>query len=303
MGKLPVDYLGKIANEFRGQLSAYIKNLDTGETFEYNPDLPLPTASICKVPVMIELFKQVEQGKLSLQDRCRLSDDISAHGSGVLSMLYDQPELSFYDYARLMIRVSDNMATDMLIERLTPRAINETMDDLGFTNTRTSVTLGLYHYRMYGVESLPRNRGNDVKTLGGSGGNRVDPNSISYKGIPENNITSGRDMGQILEQLHAGQIVSASASAAMIDLLKGCKSTKKIPRHLDSGITVAHKIGGSNRIQGDVGIVYLPTGPLIVSVMTLGEDPDAKGSDLIAEMSKVAVGALSPESVALETVT
>lgn len=300
MGKLPSDELKKIATDFRGQATVYIKDLESGDAFEHNPDLPLPTASICKVPVMIELFKQAEQGKLSLQDRRRRSDDISAHGTGTLSMLYDEPELSLYDYARLMIYVSDNMATDVLIELLTPGAINATMDELGFTNTRTSVTLGEYHYRFYGNEHLPRNRENDAKNIEISRTKGLDPNSISYEGVPENNITSGADMGRILEQLHAGQIVSPDASAAMIELLKGCRSNNKIPRYLDTGITVAHKIGGSNRIQGDVGIVYLPTGPLVVSVVTLADELDVRGGDTIAELSKMAVGALSPESVALE---
>ncbi len=300
MGKLPSDGLEKIATDFRGQTSVYVKDIDTGDTFTHNPDLPLPTASICKIPVMIELFKQADQGKLSLQDRHRRSDDISGHGTGVLGMLYDEPELSLYDYARLMIYVSDNMATDVLIELLTPSAINATMDELGFTNTRTSVTLGEYHYRFYGNEHLPRNRKNDAKNIEIATSKGLDPTSISYQSVPENNITSGGDMGRILAQLYAGQIVSPDASDAMIELLKGCRSKNKIPRYLNPGITVAHKIGGSNRIQGDVGIVYLPTGPLIVSIVTLADDLEGRGADAIAELSKVVVEALSPESVASE---
>ncbi len=299
MDRFPSEILEKTLKSFNGEASIYIKDIKTGKTFEHQPHLPLPTASICKIPVMIELFKQASEDKLSLQDRHRLSSKISAYGSGVLSMLYDEPELTLYDYARLMISVSDNMATDVLINLLTPDEINATMDSLGFTNTRTSVTMGEYHYRFFGSGHLPTNRENDTRILNSQAKSGTDPESISYQGVPQNNITSAADMGQILEQLYGGKIVDPDSSTAMINLLKDCRAKTKIPRHLNTDVVVAHKIGGSNRIQGDIGIVYLPTGPLVISALTLGNDRESRGNDTIAELSKIAVGALSPSSLSV----
>ena len=113
--QLPTAACDQIAADFRGRIGFYIEDLTTGITHEYNADQRFPTASVCKVPVMIELFHQAETGNLSLDDRHRLHGDISTHGSGMLKLMEDEPELTLRDYCRLMISISDNMATDFLL--------------------------------------------------------------------------------------------------------------------------------------------------------------------------------------------
>ena len=292
-GKLPAAEMDRVAEAFRGGVGFYVKDLASGRLHHRNADERFPTASICKIPVMIELFRQVEEGRLSLDNRRRLEGDISTLGTGVLKLVEDAPELTLRDYCRLMISVSDNMATDFLIGLVTPKAINATMDALGFANTRTTMTLGRWHYIMKGIEERTSRRNDE---LVGKAERVLD--SLPYQGSLENNVTSARDMGTILEQLYYGQIVNPRASAAMIDMLKRCTSRGKIPRDLAAEVEVAHKTGGSNRIQGDVGIALLPTGPLVISVLTLADDDEARGVDAIAEISRLAVEAISPESIA-----
>ncbi|MAG37035.1 MAG: hypothetical protein CL878_12435 [Dehalococcoidia bacterium] len=296
--RFPAEALDRIAAQFPGRLGLYIEDLATGANHEYGAGHRLPTASICKIPVMIELFRQAEAGLLSLSERRRLSGDISTHGTGLLALLEDEPELTLYDYCRLMIGVSDNMATDLLLDVVGVSSVNTTLDALGFVNTRTSMTMGRCHYLMAGMVDQPCTRQNDEILLEHIRAGRIDPSSLPFQDGPQNNVTAPREMGAILGQLYRGQIVSAPASAAMISLLKGCQHRAMIPRHIAPDVAIAHKHGSSSRIKGDVGIVFLPTGPLIIAALALasrGADGNA-GADAIAEISRLTVAALSPES-------
>ena len=287
----------QIAADFCGRIGFYIEDLTTGITHEHNADQRFPTASVCKVPVMIELFRQVEIGRLSLDERRRLQGNISTHGSGTLQLMEDGPELTLRDYCRLMMGISDNMATDFLLDVVRLESVNATLDAMGFPNTRTSVTLGRYHYRMFGMDDIPCNRENDVLQQKRAETHGVDFNSVSFQDSLENNVATPRDMGVILKQLHAGQIVSPQASATMIDMLKLCNDRRMIPRDLKSDIPIAHKIGSSGRIKGDVGLIFLPTGPLVVSAFALASGDGIRGDEAIAEITQLAVETLSPESI------
>ena len=291
---LPINEMDRVADEFDGGVGFYVKDLATGTLHECNADRRFPTASICKIPVMIELFRQAEEGGLSLLDRRRLKQPISAAGTGVLRTMEDEPELTLRDYCRLMIQVSDNMATDLLVDLVGQDRVNATMEALGASNTRTSMTLGKWHYLMKGLADLEPSRANDHILMAAD----VVRDSISYSDSLENNVASARDMGTILERIYYGQIVSRMASHEMLEMLKGCDSRTKIPRDLKPDVVVAHKIGGSNRIQGDVGIALLPSGPLVISILTLAnEGGGAQGMDLIAGISRMAVEAFSLGSV------
>ena len=247
---------------------------------------------------MIELFRQVENGTLSLDERHRLQGDISTHGSGTLQLMEDEPELTLRDYCRLMIGISDNMATDFLLGVVGLESVNATLDAMGFPNTRTSVTLGRYHYRMFGMDDVPCNRANDAVQQKQAEAHGTDFDSVSFQDSLENNVATPRDMGNILKQLHAGQIVSPQASAAMIEMLKLCNDRRMIARDLNREIPIGHKIGSSGRIKGDVGLIFLPTGPLVVSAFALASDDGARGDEAIAEISRLAVETFSPESIA-----
>ena len=111
----PKDDLDRLAKQFRGRLGFYAKDLSSGIEYSWNPDQRFPLASVCKLAVMIELYRQAAAGRLQLHHRRRLPDDISTHGSGVLKKREGAVELSLREYCRLMMVRSDNMATDLLI--------------------------------------------------------------------------------------------------------------------------------------------------------------------------------------------
>ena len=292
--QFPIDEMERIAREFDGSFGFYVKDLVTGATHDYNANQRFPTASICKVPVMIELFRRAEEGALSILERRRLTQPLSELGGGVLNIMKNEPEFTLRDYCRLMIAVSDNMAADLLINLLGPENINATMDALGFHNTRTNMTLGEWRIVMRSMKGVEPSRETDPLVLT----TPLDPNSLAYTESLDNNVTSASDMGMIFERVFYGQVVSPNASFQMLEMLKSCDQRHKIPRYLKRDVIVAHQTGGSNRVQGDVGVVFLPTGPMIISLLTLANTQSMAGVEAMGQISQLAIKAFSPESVA-----
>lgn len=293
----PTEEMDAVADGFDGQVGFYAEDLTSGTSYEYNADNRMPTVSVCKVPVMIELFRQVEEGRLRLDDRRRLRPDISRHGTGHLRVLMDDPELTLSDYARLTIMVSDNMATDMVIEAVGLDNINATMDRMDFPNTRTSMTMTGWQYLITGLGHLPCTLENNEIMYRRMAQDNQDFDGLGYTDSLESNVTTPRESATIMKMIHNGEMVSETASAAMLDLLIGCTDSRMIPHYLRPEVVVAHKIGSSRRLKVDTGIVYLPTGALVFVGMTMSGTDDDNGEDTIADIARLAVHAVSPVSL------
>ena len=297
----PVGELDELTATVPGRIGLYIEDFHSGLSYEHHADDLFPTASICKVPVMVELFRQVDEGIVSLSERRRLPRNTSRQfASGYLRQFHDEPEISLHDYTRLMIHVTDDMATDVLMDLVGLDAVNATMDRLGFPNTRVNMDMGRWHYTMVDMGEEPIDEDNDARAGAIFRAGMANDDAVSYQGSLQNNVTTPREMAAILRALHGGEIVNPEASAAMIELLKGAQGRTSILRHLSRDVEVAHKTGGSGRIKGDVGILYLPSGPLVVSGLAITDRPEdgMMGSDAIAQATRLVVGVLSPESLA-----
>jgi beta-lactamase class A len=204
MQKFPAAEMDAVAQNFNGRMGFYLEDIATGESHQYAGDQRYPTASVCKVTVMAELFRQDASGELSLSDRKRLEDLYSPHGSGQLKLMQDEPSITLLDYCRMMITISDNIATDLLMGTVGIPNINKFLDELGYPQTRTSVTLGRYHYRMTYHDDLPTNRANDEIIAKATADGANDYKSVSYTGSPDNNVASPTEMGDFMKRLHNG---------------------------------------------------------------------------------------------------
>ena len=291
----PTAEMDAIARNFDGRMGFSIHGIDTQESHEYAATLRYPTASVCKITVMAELFRQDSKGILSLDDRKRLEDRYSTHGSGHLKLMQDEPEFSLLDYCRMMIAVSDNMATDLLMETVGIANINEFLDELDCPNTRTSVSMGRYHYRMTYQDDLPTNRSNDLLQAAASASGANDYGSVSYSDSLDNNVASPAEMASIMKRMYRGELVSPQASREMLDMMQTARDERMIRRYLPRDIAAAHKSGSSGRIKGNVGIAYLPSGPMIVSAFATANGNDARGDAAIAEVCQLAYAAFCPE--------
>ena len=207
----------------RGKTSLYYKNLVTGMTYVYQPDLPLIAASVIKLPIMIEAFRQIRDGETTEDATFVLEAANKLPSCGVLSYLRNGLEVNLIDLVTLMIIVSDNTATNMLIDFLGTDGINRSLAFWGAANSRLN--------------------------------RRLFESELASRGIQ--NYISAADMGRLLELMYKEQIVSPEASQRMLHILSCQQLNGKFPFFLhNQGIRVAHKTGEDDGITHDVGIIF-----------------------------------------------
>ena len=226
-------------SKFEGTVSLYAKNLDTGAVYELDADRPVRTASTIKLAVMVEAFARVAEGKAKWTDELVLDKSVRYAGSGVLQDLGDGLRLTLRDAVTLMMTVSDNTATNMVLNYLTTDAVNRRMESLGFTETRI------------------------MRKVGGGGD--------SEEGKREENRRFGlgrsspHEMATLVEKLERGEIVSPAASKEMIELLKREQTKDGIWRELWN-VPTATKAGALDALRSNVGIIYHPRGRIALAV-------------------------------------
>ena len=206
-----------------GDTGVYVKNLITGETFARGENVPVVAASVIKIPVMIEAFRAARAGEISLDEIHALRDEERLPSCGTLKAMHTGIEMTLMDLIRLMIIVSDNAATNIMIRRVGMDQVNRTLRSLGLEKTTLNRLLF--------------------------------DREASKKGIC-NYITAG-EMGLLLEKLWRGEVVSPEADAQMMEILLDQRLNGKLPFFIDSmGIDVAHKTGEDDGISHDVGVIF-----------------------------------------------
>jgi beta-lactamase class A len=234
--------LAPLAKAHQGKVAIAVKHLGTGESYYLNADEPLPTASLIKLAVMIEVYQQVAEGKVRLSDPITLRQEDKVPGSGVLTEHFT-PGITFplRDAVHLMIALSDNTATNLVLDKIGIGATAKRMEAWGFPNTKI-------HAKSF--------RGSTTSVF---------PERTKRFGLGS---TTAREMVEILTRLHAGQLVNPDACKEMLKLLSQCEDTAKFPRFLPEKIRVAHKTGSVSDARTDAGILYLPNGPVALCVLT-----------------------------------
>jgi len=261
---------------FQGTVSLYAKNLDTGVAIGIRESDPVRTASTIKLPIMLAVFDAVAREKAKWTEPLTVTAADKVSGSGVIgSEISVGVQLPLSDVLHLMIVLSDNSATNMIIERFTADAVNAYLDKIGVTSTR----------------SLRKILGNG-KAEGWSAAGKLPENQKYGLGV-----STPRDMVTILERLHKGEIVSPEASREMIAILKRCQDSSGIRRRL-AGVPIANKTGSLDALRSDVGIVYSKGGPIALAITVDGMTkiewtPDNPGSVLIGELAQMLVAGLA----------
>lgn len=227
--------------QHRGDVAVAVKNLKTGETYEYRADVAMPTASLIKFPVMIAAYEKIDAGKLDASTPIELGKRDQVAGSGILTTQFTPGlRLSLRDAIRLMIAYSDNTATNLVIDKVGIPEVNSRMEALGCNETR----LNSYVFRR------------DTS---------VDPERSKQYGLGS---TSARDMLKLAELLYTKKLVSEKASEVMLEHMVACDDKLKVPRLLPSGTKVAHKTGSVNATRTDAGIIESPAGPIAFCFLT-----------------------------------
>jgi beta-lactamase class A len=266
-------------NGFAGKVTIYAKNLDTGATYNLSGEQPVRTASTIKLPIMIEVFWEAAEGKVKFTEGITDSPGEKVSGSGIMQDLSDGDILPLRDVVTLMITLSDNTATNLILNRIGGNAVNARMAGLGLENTR--------------VMRKILGDGNKLKPV---------PSGITDEGAkPENKKwgigrSSPQEMVQLLEKLYHGELVNKQASADMIEVLKKQRDHNGIARDI-KGAVVANKSGALDALRSDVGIVYTARGAIAIAITVDGMPepnwtPDNPGELMISALSELLINQL-----------
>jgi beta-lactamase class A len=225
--------LRHLAENFPASSAVEVLDLSTGYHVGYNAGESMPAASTIKIPVMVEVFRQLEQDRFDLTRRVTLLEGDKDYGSGELC---DEPDGSTYPVEYLlqqMISISDNTAANMLIRLVGRHAINREMRRLGLHHTRllTSVRTTRWAVRQ------------DLRT-------------------------SPTDMVRLLSLMARRKLVDEWSSNEMISILEGDQINTLLPEPLPPDVPIAHKTGSFFDTLDDVGIVYEADAPYVIAVMT-----------------------------------
>jgi beta-lactamase class A len=268
-----------LTDPFQGKVTLYAKNIDSGAAYGVREGEKVRTASTIKVPIMVTVFQAVANGTAKWDETLPLTDADKVSGSGVLREFSSGLRLPLRDVLRMMIVVSDNTATNLILERFTADAVNAEMDRLSLPKTRALRKV--------------RGDGNDLKA----------PTGYSKAGLLEENqsfglgVTTPKEMVLLLEKIERGQVVSPAASREMIEILKRQQYKEGIGRRTGD-LEVASKSGALDHLRSDVGIVYSPGGRIAIAI-TVDDMPridysqDNVGNVLIAELTKILVARLA----------
>ncbi len=238
------------AAEFTGQFGMFAKNLQTGDEVGINADAVMPTASVIKVAVLAELYRQVDAGRIDLDERREVTPDDWWGGSGVLKEFAPGLAPTINDLARMMIIVSDNVATGMLVRLLGKDAINASMREWGLQDTTLVWQMTL---------------GEDVRNYA---------------------VSTPRELARLMELIATDAIISPEACAAMRDHLSRQQYLDQIPRYLpynpyaryvgaDDSMQIYNKTGFYPGVRADAAIVTAPDCRFVIATMTEGSTDES----------------------------
>jgi len=261
---------------FQATTSLYAENLDSGAAYGLHENDRVRTASTIKLAVMATVFDQVAHGHAHWTDQLTLHDADKVAGSGVLSEFSDGARISIRDLVHLMIVVSDNTATNLLLDRFSADAVNAEMDSLGLKQTRSLRKVLIDGKAPSGYSAAGRDPENQRFGLG---------------------MSTPREMVTLIGKMERGQVVSVEASREMIAILKRQQYKDGIGRRVGN-LEVASKSGALDHLRSDVGIVYTPHGRIAIAI-TCDDLPkvdysaDNAGNIFISELTSILIDGFS----------
>ncbi|MDP2415167.1 serine hydrolase [Daejeonella sp.] len=227
-------------------------DLSSGESIGINENIIFTQASAIKIPILMEVYKQAHEKKFALSDIRQLLPSNTVAGSGILNVMVDPVNLSIRNLCVLMIGLSDNSATNTLIELVGMKNVTNTMQSLGFSNTRLQ-------RKMIDQPASLRN---------------------------EENLSTPAEAVRIMKLLHEGKFIDKATSEEILSILKNNPiSNSKIANGLPANIKLAFKPGGMGGVSTEWAIVYLSNRPYAIAIME-NYKTSATPSNIISALSK-----------------
>jgi len=250
----------QVNRELDGTMGVAILDLTDGRVFLQNSNNVFATASSIKVAILAELYRQEQQSEAGANGKAKLSDPyiVDAHdlvdGSAIMGGLTaGVTRVTNRDLATLMVAVSDNSATNVLIDRLGMQNVNAMLDSLGLQQTRLQ-------RKMMDVRAAQEGR---------------------------ENISTPGEMMALLAALYQKKVLNKALTEDFFKVL-GTPKASDIPRYIPEDVVCANKPGELEGVRNDLGIVFLPNRPFVIVVMTAYLKRERDGDDAIAKIAGVA---------------
>ncbi|WP_033542889.1 serine hydrolase [Planococcus sp. CAU13] len=268
-----------------------IKHLKTQEEVNIQGDRLFQMASVVKVPILATLYDLAEKGEIDLNQRIEMLDEDHVPGSGVFKAMDSGIQPTIKDLATMMIIVSDNQATDKLLELVGgAEAVEEKMKSIGLNNIHIKHSIWDLLSWSAGKTELPHTEEMADEIIRDLEEGKYDWESIVFQESPESNTSTAKDMTLLMEKIAMGEFVSKECSAAIYEILLKQHYQQRIGGSLPRNTKVANKTGSLGTMFNDTGIVQLPgdKGAFVITVYSIGSSLDYKGDEPIAEISRMA---------------
>jgi beta-lactamase class A len=236
------------------KISLMVQNSRGEQILAQQIDSIVPSASVIKIPILLELFKQVQNKQIKLSEKYILKNEDKVGGAGELQNAKAGKKLTINQLAKEMIRTSDNTATNILIQRLGMDKINQ------FLTTQNCSKTSLQR-KMMDFEAIKQGRQNYANVL---------------------------EINQLLVKLFNQEILNPKLSKKVMGILKKCEDNVTIPRYLPKSINIAHKTGVLDYVRGDAGIVFSPN-ILIISIFVEKFKDVEQAEEIIARLAALIV--------------
>jgi beta-lactamase class A len=243
--------LAPLIAEHAGVVGISVRDLATGQGVSIRGDEPFPSASLIKVAVLVTLLEEVERGRIDLAERSSLVARDRVGGSGILKHMDSGLAPTLEDLAWLMISISDNTATNLILDKVDVRTVGAKMESLG----------------------LPRSKIHS-KTFRRETSIAMDSSALYGLGV-----TTPDETVQLFALLHEGRAVSPTLDSLALAMLAANQDDALLTRWLPAGVRVAHKSGAVARARNDCGIIYSPAAPVALCVMTRENEDTSYGVD------------------------
>jgi beta-lactamase class A len=234
-----------------GVMGVAIEDLNTGEHFLLNEDEVFAQASSIKITVLANLYLQAQQGKLKLTDLYTVQSSDLVQDSDIMNGLTPGvTRITLRDLATMMVAVSDNSATNVLIDRIGMQNVNAMLDSLSLSHTRL-------RRKMMDLQAAKEGR---------------------------ENISTPREMMTLLDAIYHGKVLNKESTADFFKMLSTNKDSW-IPRDLPADLKIANKPGSLEAVRNDSGIVFVEGRPYVICVMTSFLRNERDGEEAISKIS------------------
>lgn len=246
------DKLTNIIKEYDADISMLVKNFTKNEIiFSYNEKNIFPSASIIKVPIMIEGLNKANKLEIPLLTNIKIKDSDNVDFSIIAEQ--NLTECTFLELITWMIISSDNTATNVIIDLLGLENINDTIKNIGMKNTRLQ-------RKMMDFQSIKEGK---------------------------DNITTLSDMLKIMEGLYNGEIIDKELSKRAIDIMKNQRSNNMLKRYILEDVSLANKTGELDNLNNDIGIFYTKSADYFIGISANNLKNSQEGNQIIGKLSKV----------------